>query len=174
MQVDEGLDTGDILATARCPIDAEETASELDARLARLGAGLLLARLPAILAGSLTPRAQEETQATYARKLTKTEAALDWTRPAADLQRRVLAFNPWPVAQTSLDGKLLRLWRARALDEPARRPPGSVLRAGKGGIDVATGGGVLRLLEVQAAGRRVMRAADFANAHRLEGKVLGE
>ncbi len=173
MQIDAGLDTGAVLGAAVCPIKADMTGGELHDRLAALGAQTLLRLLPALAAGKLTAQPQDEAQATYAAKLDKAEAALDWTQPALLLERRVLAFNPWPVAHTWLDGQALRIWRARALCEPSAAPPGSVLRQERTGIDVATGAGVLRMTELQWPGRRSLPAADFSNACSLLGRVLG-
>ncbi|MBM4202498.1 MAG: methionyl-tRNA formyltransferase, partial [Gammaproteobacteria bacterium] len=100
---------------------------------------------------------------TYADKLSKQDALLDWQMPASALERQVRAFNPWPVAETQLNGQMLRIWRAEALAERSAAPPGTTL-AGRKSWDVATGDGVLRLLEVQLAGRRRVAAADFLNA----------
>ncbi len=174
MQMDEGLDTGAMLAFARTPIGEEETAATLHDRLSRLGAELLVETLARLQEGRIEALPQDESRATYAEKLAKSEAVLDWRRPARELLRQVQAFNPWPVAETTLDGRQLRIWRARALDETTDRPPGTVLRASGDGIDVATGDGVLRLLEVQPAGKRAMAAGDYANARDLTGRRLGE
>jgi methionyl-tRNA formyltransferase len=173
MRMDAGLDTGPVLARAVCPITPDMTGGELHDRLAALGAELLVGQLLALLAGTLPPQAQDDSQATYAAKLNKAEAELDWRRPAVELARRINAFNPWPVAWTTLDGEPLRLWRASALAIPATAPPGQVLRPEREALLVATGDGVLQLLELQAAGRRPLPAAEFIKARPLAGLTLG-
>jgi methionyl-tRNA formyltransferase len=171
MQMDEGLDTGDVLARHATPIGAEEDAQALHDRLATLGAAALLEVLDAL--PDVERRPQAEAGANYAGKLSKAEARLDWSRPAEELARCVRAYRPWPVAHTLYKGEPLRVWRAAVqLPQGAPAEPGTVLGAGREGVDVATGSGVLRLLEVQAAGGRVQAAADFANGRDL-GVRLG-
>ena len=173
MQMDEGLDTGDMLLTRTCPIEPRDTAGDLHDRLAALGAEALTAALPGISDASIQPQAQDDNLATYASKLDKTESQLDWNRPALELDRQVRAFNPWPIAQTGLDGKILRLWETEPLSEETTRQPGQVLTASREGFDVATGVGTLRIKSLQLPGKRAMSAADFLNAHNVEGVVLG-
>lgn len=171
MQMQPKLDAGPVYAVRTTSITAGDTAGSLHARLAELGAGLLLEvlkRLP-----QLVPAPQDDAQATYAAKLTRAEARLDWTRSAAELTRAVRAFNPWPMAWTVYDGAPLRILNAGALDGSASAAPGSVLAASRDGIDVATGAGVLRITELQAAGRRVMTAGDFVRARALAGTRFG-
>lgn len=175
IQMDEGLDTGPILERAVCPIGPDDTAGVLHDRLAELGARTLLATITRLEQGRVQAQPQDERLATYAAKIDKHEALLDWDRPAVELERRVRAFNPWPVAYTWLPGSgRLRVWRARALAGAADRPPGTVLRADRSGIDVATGAGVLRLLEIQRPGRRPLDAAEFLNSQAIAaGTLLG-
>ena len=173
MRMEAGLDTGPVYARASCPIPRGTTGGELHDRLATLGATALRETLPALLADALAPAPQDDARATYAPKLEKAEAELDWSRPAPELERRVLAFNPYPVAQTRLNGQTLRVWRAWAEAEATAAPPGTVLREGAAGIAVATGAGVLRLTEVQLPGGRPLPAAAFLAARRLAGRRLG-
>ncbi|HEX7012321.1 MAG TPA: methionyl-tRNA formyltransferase [Steroidobacteraceae bacterium] len=175
MQMDEGLDTGPVLLERATPIEARETASSLHDRLARLGASALLEALEGISAGTANPRPQPDEGATYASKIRKEEARIDWSHSAVYIDRQVRAFNPWPVAETQWKGQQLRVWEASPLDasESGKGAPGVVLRASSQGIDVATGEGVLRLTRVQLAGRKAMSASEFLNAHPMEGAVLG-
>lgn len=169
MQMDAGLDTGPVLAARRTRIEPHETAGALERRLARLGADLLLEQLPAILAGKLEAVPQDSALSSYAPLISKRQGRLDWTRPAAALARCVRAFDPWPVAHAMWGERPLRLWQAQALDGASGKPPGRVLRISRGGMDVATVSGVLRVREVQLPGRRRMPAWDAAR-----GAPLGE
>lgn len=155
-------------------IGPADTAGELHDRLARLGADLLMAELDGILDGRARFVPQPATGVTHAPKITKAEAIIDWREPAVALDRRIRAFNPWPVAETRLEGQQLRCWLARPQAGGDRTaPPGRVLAAGADGIDVQTGDGVLRLLSVQLAGRQRVAAGVFANGFAVVGRVLG-
>ncbi len=173
MRMETGLDTGPVYAEARLAIAPGTTGGELHRRLSVLGARLLAEHLDALLAGRLEAKPQDPARACYAAKLEKAEAELDWNRPAIELERQVRAFNPWPVAQTRCEEAVLRIWRATAEAGAAEAAPGTVLAEGRDGILVACGEGRLRLTELQPPGKRAMTAADFVNARRLAGTVLG-
>lgn len=173
MQMETGLDTGPVLYTSNCPIQADDTAVTLYDRLATLGAEALLHCLPLITAGRVTATPQDEAQACYAAKIHKDESWLDWSLPATVLERQVRAFNSWPVAQTCINSQILRVWSAVALAQTATAPPGTLLAVNQTGVDIATSDGILRLLEVQPTGRRVMPIQAYLNAHQLTpGSVL--
>jgi methionyl-tRNA formyltransferase len=172
MQMEAGLDSGPVLAAVHTPIDATETAGSLHDRLSQLAADLLAAHLDDLAEGRLRPHPQDDAQVTYAHKLDKREAAIDWQQDANSLERQVRAFNPWPVAQAQYQGQCLRIWRAVALDNGEAAVPGSVVGSSRHGIDVACGHGRLRLLEIQLPGGKRLDAADFLNARRVEDVVL--
>ncbi|MFO0512445.1 MAG: methionyl-tRNA formyltransferase [Gammaproteobacteria bacterium] len=174
MQMDAGLDTGPVLLERRVTIGPDEDSPALHARLAALGAAALLEALDGIEAGTLTPQAQSAEGATYAAKLDKSEARIDWREDAAAIARRVRALRPWPVAETLLHGEQVRLHRARALPDAAAPAAGAAPSAAPGallGLEddmlvVACGRGRLGILELQRAGRRSMTAREFANGLR--------
>ncbi|MEJ2401316.1 MAG: methionyl-tRNA formyltransferase [Xanthomonadales bacterium] len=165
MQMDEGLDTGPVLQTIRVPLAGDETGGSLHDRLAADGAAALLDCVRQLAAGAPPPATpQAPTGACYARKLDKSEARIDWRESAALIERRVRAFDPWPVAWCMIGDERTRIWSAAALDRDHGRDPGTVLKSGPEGIDVATGRGVLRIRELQRPGKRRMSAADYLNA----------
>lgn len=165
MQMEAGLDTGPVLLDARTRIGNDATGGALHDRLAMLGADVLSDGLARLLAGTLpAPRPQPEAGATYAHKLDKREAQLDFSHGAAALERLVRAFDPWPVATAQVGDERLRIWSAQALDSTPDAAPGSIVRATREGIDIACAEGVLRLTRVQRAGGRRMDVADYLNA----------
>jgi methionyl-tRNA formyltransferase len=169
MQMEAGLDTGPVFTCCSMPITEDDTGGSLHDRLAEMGADALMDCIARLLDGSLPrPQPQDDRKATYARKVEKSEAQIDWTRPAAELERRVRAFNPWPVAWCELNGERLRVWRAAIHQRHLQATPGQVLAADDNGIEVCTGEGSLRLLEVQRPGGRRMAAADYLRARPIQ------
>ncbi|MHB1202600.1 MAG: methionyl-tRNA formyltransferase [Acidithiobacillus sp.] len=174
MQMEAGLDSGPVLWTSRTPIYPDDNAATLHERLAILGADALRQSLDRLWTGALRPVIQDHERATYARKLRKEEAAVDWQRPAAELERLVRAFNPAPVAHTLFRGKGLRIWQARAEAWTPPAPAGAVVDLAADGVGVACGSGMLRLLLVQPAGKAAMSGGDFLRGYRVvTGERLG-
>ena len=173
MQMEAGLDTGPMLLVRETPIGPREIAGELHDRLSQIGAEAIVAAIGEWQAGRITPVPQPAEGVTHAAKLAKAEARIDWSQPAVAIDRQVRAFNPWPVAETTWDGRQLRIWRCEPDPSRARAAPGTVLESSSNRLVVATGDGALRLLQVQAAGRRAMPAAEFLNASVLAGARLG-
>lgn len=176
MLIDEGLDTGPTLLQRSLEIGPEETAGELEPRLARLGAEVLLETVRGLESGTLAPTAQDAARATLAPILRKEDGRVDWSQPASQIAGRARGFSPWPGAFTFHDGRLLKLTRVRAAAEagPAAPAPGTVLSLGVDGVRVVCGTGVLALVEVQPDSRRVMSAAAWAAGARLRpGARLG-
>ena len=167
MRMEAGLDTGPVLLEQATPIGPDETGGQLHDRLAEMGAQVLEDGLGLLRAGLLpVPWIQPEEGVTYAHKLDKAEARLDWSRPAIELARTVRAFNPWPVAEAMVAGERLRIHGAIAVDTGHAAAPGTLLAAGREGIDIACGDGALRLRVVQREGGRAITAADWLNARR--------
>ena len=167
MQMEQGLDTGPVLLASALPIGEQETAGQLHDRLSELGAQVLADGLALLRAGVRpAPQPQPEEGATYARKLDKAQARLDWTLPAQALARKVRAFQPWPVAEAEVAGERLRIHGAIALPLAHAAAPGAILHAGREGIDVACGSGALRIRSLQRAGGKAITAADYLNARR--------
>jgi len=183
MKMDAGLDTGPMLLIRETGIAGGETAGSLHDRLAALGADAVVEAVAGLAAGSLLPVPQPADGATYAAKIRKEEAMIDWASPAPAIARQVRAFNPWPVAETRWQGRQLRIWEARHITENAglpapgtaggRRVPGRVIEAGPGRLVVSTGQGLLEVDRLQLAGRNAMTAAEFLNANPLVGETLG-
>jgi len=174
MQMDVGLDTGDMLHKLNCPITAQDTSATLYDKLAQLGPQGLLETLSQLADGRTQPEKQDDAQANYAEKLSKEEARLNWQLPAAQLERCIRAFNPWPVSYFLIEDQPVKVWQASVLPHVAKQP-GEILAADKHGIQVATAEGVLNLQLLQPAGKKAMSAQDLLNSRRewfTSGRVL--
>ncbi|HEV7611968.1 MAG TPA: methionyl-tRNA formyltransferase [Steroidobacteraceae bacterium] len=169
MRMEARLDTGPMLASQAIEIGAHDTAKTLHDRLARLGAELICGTLDALVQGRAREVPQPSEGITYAEKITKAEALIDWHQDAVQVWRRIRAFNPWPIAETRLSGAQVRIWEAETRKSAPGAVPGTVLAATHDGIDVACGSGVLRILRLQLAGRKPLLAKEFIKSQRLEG-----
>jgi methionyl-tRNA formyltransferase len=169
MQMDAGLDTGPVLLAEREPIGEDETTGSLHDKLATLGGRLIVEALELTACGGLRPVPQPEAGATYARKVDKAEAAIDWMQPAQAIARRIRAFDPSPGAVSAVAGEIIKLWSAHAIPTPAASgvPPGCVLSAGAAGVDIACGEGTLRVTQLQRPGGRRLPAAQFLHGFAL-------
>ncbi len=165
MQMDEGLDTGDMMLKTSCTIEPDDTSASLHDRLASIGGKAIVSVLTAMAKQNIQAVKQDNSQAVYAHKLKKAEAKIDWTRSAKQLDQQIRAFNPWPVAQCDFNGKVLRFWHSSAIEKDHQTEPGTIISATKLGIDIATGEGVLRVSSVQLPGGKAIDAASFINAH---------
>ncbi|WP_436893753.1 methionyl-tRNA formyltransferase [Siccibacter turicensis] len=175
MQMDVGLDTGDMLYKLSCPITAQDTSATLYDKLAGLGPQGLLETLRQLATGEAQPAVQDDTLVTYAEKLSKEEARLDWRLPAEQLERCIRAFNPWPVSYFIIDEQPVKVWKASVLETESSAAPGTILDAGKQGIQIATARGVLNIEELQPAGKKAMKAHELLNSRRewfTPGSVL--
>lgn len=173
MQMDEGLDTGDILLQASCDIDASDTSARLHDKLALLGAQTLLEALPLHCLRQLPPVSQPDAGVTYASKLSKHEAQLDFSDSAVALDRHIRAFNPWPVAEAGLCGQRVRIWDCRLPEKSSALPiqePGTILAIDEAAIRVKTGDGEIELLTLQWPGKKAQNAAVFAQTRALQGE----
>ncbi|OQX38727.1 MAG: methionyl-tRNA formyltransferase [Oceanospirillales bacterium LUC14_002_19_P2] len=164
MQMDAGLDTGDMLLKACCPIHADDSSQNLHDRLAEIGAPCLQQALDQIAAGTLTPEKQDDELANYAHKMSKEEGGIDWSKPAQELDCLIRAFNPWPVAWTKQEGERIRVWQATAIEAPSDKAPGTIVSADKQGIVVSCGTGCLVLKQLQLPGSRAMSVQDLLNS----------
>ena len=164
MQMDAGLDTGDMLLKAFCPIHPTDTASNLHDRLIEVGQPALIQSLDDIAGGNIHPEKQDDKLANYAHKMSKEEARLDWQNSAQALDQQIRAFNPWPVAITALDDTNIRVWEATALEESSTEEPGTLIKADKDGLDIACSEGTLRIKRLQLAGSRAMTVQELLNS----------
>lgn len=166
MQMDVGLDTGDMLYKLACPITNEDTSATLYDKLAQLGPQGLLETLKHIASGTAQPEVQDETLVTYAEKLSKEEALIDWSLSATQLERCIRAFNPWPMSYFIIDEQPVKIWKASVINTKANAEPGTIIEANKSGIQVATADGILNLESLQPAGKKAMNAQDLLNSRR--------
>ena len=166
MQMDVGLDTGDMLYKLSCPITSQDTSATLYDKLAELGPKGLIDTLRQLEENSINPQVQDEALVTYAEKLSKEEARIDWSLSAAQLERCIRAFNPWPMSWLEIDGQPVKIWQASVIAENAAAEPGTIITASKHGIQVATVEGILNLELLQPAGKKPMSAQDLLNSRR--------
>jgi len=177
MQMDEGLDTGPMLLKASCPIGADDTSASLYEKLAELGPEALQQTITQLAAGTAVAQPQDDSQASHAAKLSKQEAEIDWSQPAAVIERKLRAYTPWPGCSTSAQGQPLKVHRMTLGNSDISATPGSILSSGKQGIEVATGEGSLWLTQLQLPGKKAMDASAVLNARAAlfeNGSVLGE
>ncbi|WP_395949294.1 methionyl-tRNA formyltransferase [Aeromonas sp. A-8] len=166
MQMDVGLDTGAMIRKVSCPIAADETSASLYDKLAELGPQALVDTLNAMAAGETAAEAQDDALANYAQKLSKEEARIDWSMEAVAIERCIRAFNPWPISWFEAAEQTIKVWQAEVIDSDHGQSAGTLLKADKQGIDVATGKGVLRLLTLQPPGKKAMSVPDLLNSRR--------
>ncbi|PIW60754.1 methionyl-tRNA formyltransferase [Shewanella sp. CG12_big_fil_rev_8_21_14_0_65_47_15] len=164
MQMDVGLDTGDMLLKTTLPIEDDDTSASLYEKLAAQGPVALLQALEGLGNGTLVAEKQDETLANYAEKLSKEEARLDWNKSAKQLWQEVRAFNPWPVSYFEHQGNTIKVWQTQVSSTSSNAAPGTIISASKKGIEVATGDGVLTLLSMQLPGKKPLSVADILNA----------
>ncbi|MBQ0724873.1 MAG: methionyl-tRNA formyltransferase [Cycloclasticus sp.] len=172
MQMDKGLDTGDMLAASRYTIQADDTSATLHDQLSTLGAEALMALLPDIEQQRLKPTPQPSLGVSYAHKLNKKEAIIDWNQPALDVLKAIRSYNPWPVAHTLMGDESLRIWHAKMAEKNDHEAPGRV-NVDQRRILVACQDSYLEVTELQAANKRRMKAADYLIAHSLDNLILG-
>ncbi|MBA8781208.1 methionyl-tRNA formyltransferase [Aeromonas caviae] len=166
MQMDVGLDTGAMIRKVTCPIASDETSASLYDKLAGLGPQALVDTLDAMAAGGTAAEPQDDALANYAEKLSKEEARIDWSMDAVAIERCIRAFNPWPISWFEVAGQTVKVWQAEVLPKAHGQAAGTLLKADKQGIEVATGQGVLRLLTLQPPGKKAMSVSDLLNSRR--------
>jgi len=165
MQMDVGLDTGDMLLKMTTPISEDDNTATLHDRLAQMGGQAIIKAISLLTKNKLVPEKQDESLATYAKKLEKKEAWIDWSQTAEQIHRQIRAFNPWPIAQTMLDKTIVRIVDATLLEKTSDKQPGTVIRKDKDSIDVTCGNGVVRLLKCQLPNSKPMQMRDLFNGH---------
>lgn len=166
MQMDEGLDSGDMLYKLACPIEPSDTSTTLYSKLAQLGSAGMLITIKQLANDTVQPKPQDGNAVCYAKKLSKQEARLDWSLAAVQLERCIRAFNPWPISYFFMEDQQIKVWCAQALPHHNSSQPGEILCADKAGIQIATANGVLNVTELQLPGKKAMKVQDILNAHR--------
>nr|WP_303183507.1 methionyl-tRNA formyltransferase [Lachnoclostridium phocaeense] len=175
MQMDEGLDTGDMLLKTEVPLEPDETGGSLHDKLSAAGAKLCVETLKALEEKTVTPEKQGETPTKYARMLDKELGKIDWTKDAASIERLVRGLNPWPSAYTSWEGKTMKIWSAEVVDRECKAPCGTVAEVTKTDFSVQTGKGLLKVTELQIPGKKRMAADAFLRGYKMEtGTLLAE
>lgn len=175
MQMDAGLDTGDMLLKTEIKIEADETCGSLHDKLAEAGAKLCVETLKALEEKTVTPEKQGETPTAYAKMLDKKLGNIDWTMDAVSIERLIRGLNPWPSAYTMWNGKVMKIWRGEVLEASGEQMPGTIVAVSKDSFTVQTGKGQLRILELQLQGKKRMDAAAFLRGYKLEEMMrLGE
>lgn len=175
MQMDEGLDTGDMLLKTEVPLEPDETGGSLHDKLSAAGAKLCVETLKALEEKTVTPEKQGETPTKYARMLDKELGKIDWTKDAASIERLVRGLNPWPSAYTSWEGKTMKIWSAEVVDRESKAPCGTVAEVTKTDFSVQTGKGLLKVTELQIPGKKRMAADAFLRGYKMEtGTLLAE
>ncbi len=164
MQMDEGLDTGDILEQVTCPIEQSDTGGSLHDRLADIAAENINRFLTEVTNKQIIPIKQDETNSNYANKISKQEAKIDWSKPAIEIEKKVRAFNPFPVTHTQINDLNIRIWDAEVKTGSENYKPGTILN-NKSSLDIATGKNILSINKLQLAGKRAMTAKEFLNGH---------
>jgi methionyl-tRNA formyltransferase len=164
MQMDIGLDTGDMLSIATLPIEPTDTSATMYDKLAQLGPQALVECIAKLATGSIQPIKQDDELANYAKKLSKEEAKIDWTQPAIDIERCVRAFNPWPMSHFNSQENTIKVWQSRVEISSSNDAPGTILKADKSGIYVATGKDILILEKIQIPGKKAMPVQDVLNS----------
>jgi methionyl-tRNA formyltransferase len=174
MQMDAGLDTGDMLAIESLDIADDETTDSLSEKLSQLTASLTKKNLTGLLTQKLIPIKQDNSHANYAKKIDVAEACIDWSHSAEDIERMIRAFNPWPIAYTFLNHERLRLWKADVINKTSPENPGTIIQSSKQGIDIATGENILRITQLQLPGKKIQQVHDIMNGqHPFQaGKLL--
>lgn len=166
MQMDAGLDTGDMLYKAICPINPDDTSATLYEKLAVTGPKALIHTVDLLSSGQCAPEKQDNSLANYAEKLSKEEARINWQDDAVHIERCIRAFNPWPMSYFMVEEQLIKVWQAEVLTVPHNKQPGTIISADKKGICIATGNGILNITQLQPPGKKAMSAQDILNSRR--------